>query len=151
MLAQDLPCFGCAQLAIDVTLRSAVGRNGEARPHAAEVDGAVFLQARTYEDIRYLERPGDAGLLWWQLRRADVGARRWSTSCGSCLARRHETSLTYDAPSSSSLGTTMVQDAQYLLMLAFAASLVEPAQCDHMCEVGGEPPSLVEVLLHDPR
>ena len=35
--------------------------------------------------------------------------------------------------------------------LAFAVSLVEPAQCDHMCEAGGEPPSLAEVLLHDPR
>ena len=55
VLAQDLPCFGCAQLAIDVTLRSAVGRNGEARPHAAEVDGAVLLQARTDKEIRHPE------------------------------------------------------------------------------------------------
>ena len=55
VLAQDLPCFGCAQLAIDVTLRSAVVGNGEARPHAAEVDGAVLLQARTDKEIRYPE------------------------------------------------------------------------------------------------
>ena len=35
--------------------------------------------------------------------------------------------------------------------LAFAASLVEPAQNDHMCEAGGEPPSVAEVLLHNPK
>ena len=52
VLAQDLPCFGGAQWAIDVTLQSAVARNGEARAHAAEVDGAVLLQARNDKEIR---------------------------------------------------------------------------------------------------
>ena len=153
VLAQDSPRFGGAQLAIDVTLRSAVGRNGEARPHAAEVDGAVLLQARTDKEIRYQSsRRGDAGLSWWQLRRADVGARRRSTSCGSCLAQRaqdvphfmtHQAALVWERRWSRMLSTACA--------LAFAASLVEPAQCDHMCEAGGEPPSLAEVLLHDPR
>ena len=46
VLAQDLPCFGGSQLAVDVTLRSALGRSGEAQPNAAEVDGAVLSQAR---------------------------------------------------------------------------------------------------------
>ena len=86
---------GRAQLAIEATLQSAVGGNSEARPHAAEVDGEELLQARTdnRSGIQSIRR-GDAGVSWWQLRRADVGARRRSTSCGSCYAPRHETSLT---------------------------------------------------------
>ena len=51
VLAQDLPCFGGEH----VTLRNTVGRNGEARPHATEVDRAVLLQARTDKEIRYPE------------------------------------------------------------------------------------------------
>ena len=95
VLAQDLPCYGGAQLAIDVTLRSAVGRNGEARPHAAEVTGQFSCKQEPTKRSGILSsRWGDAGLSWWQLRRADVGARRRSTSCGSCPAQRHETSLT---------------------------------------------------------
>ena len=46
VLAQDLPCFGGTQLAVDVTLRSALGRSGEAQPNAADVDGAVLSQSR---------------------------------------------------------------------------------------------------------
>ena len=46
VLAQDLPCFGGSQLAVDVTLRSDLTRNGEAQPEAAEEDGAILLQAR---------------------------------------------------------------------------------------------------------
>ena len=46
VLAQDLPCFGGSQLAVDVTLRSAVGSMGEPHPQAADVDGAILVQAR---------------------------------------------------------------------------------------------------------
>ena len=35
--------------------------------------------------------------------------------------------------------------------VAFAASLVEPSQCDDLCSTGGDAPSLAEVLMHDPR
>ena len=45
VLAQDLPCFGGAQLAVDVTLVSASCSTGEPQPHAAEVDGAVLGRA----------------------------------------------------------------------------------------------------------
>ena len=39
VLAQDLPCFGGSQLAVDVTLRSALGCSGEPQQGAADIDG----------------------------------------------------------------------------------------------------------------
>ena len=53
--AQDLPCFGGAQLAIDVTLRSALRSSGEPQPHAADVDGAILLEARRDKEATYPE------------------------------------------------------------------------------------------------
>ena len=153
VLAQDLPCFGGAQLAIDVTLRSAVGRNGEARPHAAEVDGAVLLQARTDKEIRYPElTTGRCRLVVvaietggrWSEEAVDL---LWQLSCAKARDvphfMTHQAALVWERRWSRMLSTSCA--------LAFAASLVEPAQCDHMCEAGGELPSLAEVLLHDPR
>ena len=55
VLAQDIPCFGGSQLAVDVTLRSALTRSGEAQPGAAEEDGAILLQARVDKENKYTE------------------------------------------------------------------------------------------------
>ena len=55
VLAQDLPCFGGAQLAIDVTLRSALISSGETQLHAADVDGAILLEARRDKEATYPE------------------------------------------------------------------------------------------------
>ena len=55
VLAQDLPCFGGAQLAVDVTLRSALGSSGEPHPQAAHVDGATLVQARADKETTYPE------------------------------------------------------------------------------------------------
>ena len=46
VLAQSLPCRAGAQLAVDITLRSAATVAGEPRPRAAEVDGATADAAR---------------------------------------------------------------------------------------------------------
>ena len=46
VLAQDLPCFAGAQLAVDITLRSVLTSNGEPQPRAEHTDGAVLLAAR---------------------------------------------------------------------------------------------------------
>ena len=46
VLAQDLPCFLGAQLAIDITLRCALSSSGETHPDAADFDGAVLARAR---------------------------------------------------------------------------------------------------------
>ena len=46
VLAQDLPCFGGAQLAVDITPRCVLSISGEPRPGAAQVDGVVLMRAR---------------------------------------------------------------------------------------------------------
>ena len=139
MLAQDLPCFGGAQLAIDVTLRSAVGRNGEARPNAAEVDRAVLLQARTDKEIRYPElTTGRCRLVVvaietggrWSEEAIDL---LWQLSCAKARdvphLMTHQAALAWERRWTRMLSTACA--------LAFAASLVEPAQCDHAFEAGG--------------
>ena len=47
--------FGGAQLAVDVTLRSALSRDGEPQPNAADEDGAVLVQARYDKERTYPE------------------------------------------------------------------------------------------------
>ena len=71
-----------AQLAIDVTLRSAMGRNGEAQS-VPDVDGAVLLQARTDKEMRLPE------FLNWAMscgRDRRTLATRQSLSSGSSVA-----------------------------------------------------------------
>ena len=55
VLAQDLPCFNGAQLAIDITMRSAPGASREAQPGATEEDGAVLVQAHREKEATYPE------------------------------------------------------------------------------------------------
>ena len=55
VLAPNLPCFGGARLAIDVTLRSALRSSGEPQPHAADVDGTILLEARRDKEATYPE------------------------------------------------------------------------------------------------
>ena len=43
------------RLAVDVTLRSALTRDGEPQPNAADEDGAVLVQARHDKVNTYLE------------------------------------------------------------------------------------------------
>ena len=45
VLVQDLPCFGGAQLATDITLRGVLSSSGEPHPNAADVDGAGLARA----------------------------------------------------------------------------------------------------------
>ena len=54
VLAQDLPCFSGAQLAVDITLCSALTSDGEAH-QAADVDGAVLILARHDKELSYPE------------------------------------------------------------------------------------------------
>ena len=55
VLAQDLPCFGGAQLAIVITLICALSNAGEPQPNAPDVDGAVPARAQRDKEATYPE------------------------------------------------------------------------------------------------
>ena len=55
VLASGLPVHHGAQLAMDITLRSAVTAQGEARPNVARVNGAVLTAARQAKAAKYWE------------------------------------------------------------------------------------------------
>ena len=55
VLASGLPVWHGAQLAIDITLRSATSANGLPRRNAAHRDGAVLTQARADREAKYVE------------------------------------------------------------------------------------------------
>ena len=85
VLAQGLPCYAGAQLAVDVMLRSSLTACGEARGRAAFEDGATCTDARrdkeaTYNELIYLSRA--VGVAWlslpWRLAVA-AAARPWSS------------------------------------------------------------------------
>ena len=55
VLAQDLPCFEGAQLAVDTTLRCVLSSAGEPHPNTADVDGAALVVAREDKERTYPE------------------------------------------------------------------------------------------------
>ena len=55
VLASGLPLHHGAQLAVDITLRSALGACGGARPNASHTDGAVITFARREKERKYHE------------------------------------------------------------------------------------------------
>ena len=55
VVALGLPLYNGAQLAVDVTLRSALTSTGEARPKAAEEGGSVAEAARRDKETAYPE------------------------------------------------------------------------------------------------
>ena len=55
VVVSGLQLYHDAQLAVDITTRSAVTRSGEARSGAAPVDGIVCMNARADEEQKYAE------------------------------------------------------------------------------------------------
>ena len=76
VVASGLPLYHGAQLAVEVTMRSAVTSSDEARPGAARVDGIVCINARADKEQKYAELlAGD----WCQLIVVALETRgRWS-------------------------------------------------------------------------
>ena len=58
VVAEGLPLFGGAQLALDTTLVSALHCDGSARPHAADVDGVALSPRRRRKELTYPELVG---------------------------------------------------------------------------------------------
>ena len=77
VLASGLPMHHGAQLAVDITMRSALTVNGSACPNAAHTDGAVLLRARLDKERKYHELL-DAERCRLVVVGLEVGGR-WST------------------------------------------------------------------------
>ena len=150
VLAQDLPCYGGAQLAVDVTLRSALTTGGEAHPHAADVDGAVLEQAREDKETTYPE--------FHESRRCrlvvmgiETGGR-WSDEAASVVWEL-ATAKAREAPGFMRKAVALGWERRWTGLLssacsvAFAASLTEPKASLHFaCAAGGEAPALADLL-----
>ena len=147
VLAQDLPCFGGAQLAVNVTLLSALTRDGEPQPNAADEHGAVLVQARHDKENTYSELVASA-----------IETRgRWSEEAVNIL---HQLAVahTREVTAYMTHQVALVWERRWTHMLAstcavaFATSLVAPSrQCDTWCHTGGEAPGLCDLLTLDPR
>ena len=77
VVADGLPLFGGAQLAIDTTLVSALRRDGTSRPQADSIDGVALAAARRNKARTYPEISGGDGRARLVVLAAEVGGR-WS-------------------------------------------------------------------------
>ena len=150
VLAQGLPCFNGAQLAVDVTLRCALDSAGQPRPHAATTDGAVLEQAREDKERTYQELVGSS-----RCKLVVVGVEtggRWSSEAVA-FVRQLAYARARDAPAFLQFATTGAWERRWTRMLScacaasFAASLVEPA-IDSACRElhAGPVPSVAELF-----
>ena len=106
VLAQDLPCFGVSQLAVDVTLRSALGCSGEPQQGAADIDGqSCFRHVGTRRPLaRNWWRPTGADSLWWPWKPERRGLRHLQ-AVGICASSGR--APIHEVASRSGVGTTM--------------------------------------------
>ena len=133
----DLPCFGGAQLAVDVTFRSALRSTGEPQLNAADVDGAVLVQARRDKVTAYPELVG-SGRCRLVVLAMETGGR-WSEETVS-VTRQLAIARAREVPSCVSHQVALAWERRRTRMLAattcaisFAASLVEPSsRCESL-------------------
>ena len=90
VLASGLPLFHGAQLAVDITFRSALACNGEPRPGAARVNGSVCKRARADKETKYTELlAGDrCASSSWPWKRGAGGVPKQSSS-SEAYGRNH--------------------------------------------------------------
>ena len=149
VLAQDLPCFGGAQLAVDITLGSALGNSGEPRPHAADVDGVVLVQGIDKETplvastrcllvVVAIERGGR-----WSDEAVHFGQLAQAKARDAPRFLAHQVALAWERRWTRMLSVACAS--------SFAMSLVEPMTRESSCQMGGELPTTAEILLHNPR
>ena len=149
VLAQGLPLRAGAQLAVDITLRSALTADGAPKPRAATVDGAAAASARQDKEAAYPE------LL--AARRCDLvvvaieTGGRWSTEAADFVEQ-----LAYararDAPARLRLATALAWKRRWARLLgtacanAFANSLVALAGDITAPTCDGAAPALSDLL-----
>ena len=84
IIAEGLPLFGGAQLAIDTTLVSAHHCDGSARRGGAAMDGAALVAARRRKETTYPELVGPRGRAKLVVLAIEVGGR-WSQETATFL------------------------------------------------------------------
>ena len=77
VVADGLPLYGGAQLAIDTTMVSPLHRDGKARRGTARTDGKALDEARKWKERTYPELPGEGSRARLVVLGAEVGGR-WS-------------------------------------------------------------------------
>ena len=154
VLAQGLPCYAGAQLAVDVTLRSSLTACGEARGRAAFEDGATCTDARRDKEAKYNELISSSRCRLVVLA-MEVGGRcsgetmeflealSWARARSAVPLVRHATALGWRR--------------RWLRMLACAAarawaeSVTLPADLLWSTAVDGDAPPDADVLAEDAR
>ena len=152
VLAQDLPCFGGAQLVVDVTLVSALCSSREPQPHAAELDSVVLERARHVKEATYPELAAS------ERCRLVVFAIKTGGEEAVHMVRQLAIARARDDPRYMTRQVSWAWERRWTCMLAttctvaFAASLVEPSKwCDTWGHKGGTAPGLADLLAQDPR
>ena len=84
IVAEGLPLYGGAQLAVDTTLVSAHHCDGTATPGAAHVDGAALVVARRRKERAYPELVGTRSRAKLVVLAGEVGGR-WSEETATFL------------------------------------------------------------------
>ena len=148
VLASGLELNHGAQLAVDITVRSAVTACGRARPNAAAVDGAVLEEARHQKEVKYAELcAGD------RCRLVVVGIEtggRWSPEALS-FVERLAASRACDAPPLLRFSSFLSWRKRWCRMLsvscsrAFAGTLVSSAD-DQLEGTDGIVPELADLF-----
>ena len=150
VLASGLEMNHGAQLAVDITFRSAVTSCG-ARPNAATVDGAVLVEARHNKEMKYAELCDDD-----RCRLVVVGietGRRWSPEALS-FVEQLAASRAREAPRALQFFSFLAWRKRWCRMLsvscsrAFAGSLVSSAD-DQLEGTDGSVPELADLFSAD--
>ena len=121
VFAQDLPCYGGVQLAVDVTLRSVLTGEGEAHPGAADSDGAVLAQARHDKERTYPEI-ATSGRCKFVVMAIETGGR-WSEEAVHVL-RQLAHAKARESPSFMRLPVTLMWERRWTRMLAGTSDVV---------------------------
>ena len=154
VLAQDLPCFNGVQLAVDITLRGVMSKDGQPHPQAADVDGIVLEHARRDKEAKYPELVA-SGRCRLVVLAIETGGR-WSDEAADFVWQLAQ-ARAREVPSSMSHSAALAWERRWTRMLsiscavAFTASLVDPAEHESWWACGGEPPSPAELFAHEPR
>ena len=119
------------------------------QPNAADVDGAVLVEARTDKETAYPELAASGRCRLVVIAIETNG--RWSEEAVD-MFRLLAFVKAREAPPAMKWSVVLAWERRWKRMLAttcgvaFAASLVDPSECDTWCHTGGEAPTLCGVV-----